>query len=193
MSLLSHRPPGPQAIVNSANETSDMAFNNVTSVPSSSGRQAIFTIEFDAVFTLEGLSLFDVPVDDELEEFTASIADSIQKISDPLRSNVEVEVTTVGGVDDGRRLRALQGTPEPSIEVGIQDVATEDCYRTDCEDPTVANAILVGYKDALAKSINNGDLTERIRAEASTRGYPRSTGLQRLLNRATWLVSVLKS
>jgi hypothetical protein len=141
-----------------------------SSVPSYSGPQAIVKIEFDAVFTLEGLTLFDVPVDEELLEFQASIANSIQTILTPLTSSVEVEVTTVGGLDVDRRLRALQGAPPPSIEVGIQVVATKDCYRPDCEDPAVADAILAGYKDALAESVDTGDLTERIRAEASSRG-----------------------
>jgi hypothetical protein len=139
-------------------------------VPSYSGPQAIVKIKFDAVFTLEGLTLFDVPVDDELLEFQASIANPIQTILTPLTSSVEVEVTTVGGLDVDRRLRALQGDPPPSIEVGIEVVATKDCYRPDCEDPAVADAILAGYKDALAESVETGDLTERIRAEASSRG-----------------------
>jgi hypothetical protein len=140
------------------------------SVPSYSGPQAIVKIEFDAVFTLEGLTLFDVPVDDELLEFQASIANSIQAVLTPFTSSVEVEVTTVGGLDVDRRLRALQGVPPPSIEVGIQVVATKDCYRSDCEDDVVTDAILVEYKDALAESVDTGDLTERIRAEASSRG-----------------------
>jgi hypothetical protein len=141
-----------------------------SSVPSYSGPQAIVKIEFDAVFTLEGLTLFDVPIDEELLEFQASIANSIQEVLTPLTSSVKVEVTTVGGLDVDRRLRALQESPPPSIEVGIQVVATKACYRPDCEDDAVTDAILAGYKDALAKSVDTGDLTGRIRAEASSRG-----------------------
>jgi hypothetical protein len=141
-----------------------------SSVPSYSSPQAIVKIEFDAVFTLEGLTLFDVPVDEELLEFQASIANSIRAVFAPLTRSVEVEVTTVGGLDVDRRLRALQETPPPSIEVGIQVVATKDCYRPDCENDVVTAAILTGYKDSLAKSVDTGDLTERIRAEASSRG-----------------------
>ena len=166
--------PAPSAVPSSVPSYSPSVFSQPSaapsSVPSYSGPQATVKIEFDAVFTLEGLTLFDVPVDEELLEFQASIANSIQAVLTPFTRSVEVEVTTVGGLDVDRRLRSLQGAPPPSIEIGIQVVATKDCYRPDCGDPAVADAILAEYNDALAESVETGDLTERIRAEASSRG-----------------------
>jgi hypothetical protein len=169
-SVSSQPSAAPSSVPSKSPSVSSQPSTAPSSVPSYSGPQAIVKIEFDAVFTLEGLTLFDVPVDEELLEFQASIANSIQAVFTPFTSSVEVEVKTVGGLNVDRRLRSLQGAPLPSIEVGIQVVTTKACFRPDCGDPAVADAILAEYKDALAKSVDTGDLTERIRAEASSRG-----------------------
>jgi hypothetical protein len=131
-----------------------------TPIPSVSPPSAIAQIEFDAVFTLMGLSLDDVPVDaDERLKFEESLITSNKKTLPPSAKNVEVEVTSIGGDDEG------------ATEIGFRVVATKDC-EDDCEDPAALDAVLVGYQDAFTKAVATGDLTEIIRAEASSPGVP---------------------
>jgi hypothetical protein len=68
-----------------------------SSVPSFSVPQAIIKVEFDAVFTLQGLTLFDVPVDEELLEFEASIQFHQEDVT-PVAKNVEVAILLSGVV-----------------------------------------------------------------------------------------------
>jgi hypothetical protein len=134
--------------------------------PSSPELQAIVEIEFDATFTLQGLSIFDVPVNEELDDFQASIADPLQAVLTPLTKSVSVQVTTVGGLRIGRRLRSLQQT----VEIGFQVVASKDCFRSDCQDFAVADSNLAEYKAALTEAIDSDALARAIQNEASTRG-----------------------
>jgi hypothetical protein len=138
--------------------------------PTTPGPQAIVRITFDAAFTLAGLKRSDVPVGgDQLFEFYASIAKAIQALLAALASNIEVIVTSVGDANVRRSLRVLQETPQRSIEVSFQVVATNDCYQQDCANQDTPNAILAGYSDTIIKSVDSGALTVAIRHEASLR------------------------
>lgn len=139
-----------------------------SAVPSFEQAQKSVTLDFEAILTLEGLNVFDVPINEELTEFLEAIAGSVEAVWSNATNSIEVQVKTVDSLPVRgtmrRRLRSLQA----SVDVGIEVTAVVDCFRSDCVG--AASDLFFKLQMVIEQGIDSGALTSSIRSDASTRG-----------------------
>jgi len=133
-----------------------------TAVPTLTQVQAIVDLTFNVIFAIQGLSVLQVPTNDNLAPFLQAVSNPLTEVFVP--GNVTVNVVNVGGLGIGRRLRRLEDTV-PSIEIESTVLVRRNCFRPVC-DEEAAQLYLHLYKQGLAEVAQSGDLTQAIREEA---------------------------